>query len=254
MYACACQIDECVLCEARLYSGLSAEQVCQIRGMLGKQDYRAHAMLFREGEPCRYLYVLRSGQVKLTTALADGREQILGVRVAGQLLGFETLDDDLYPYTATALTPVDACRITHKDMLRILEQNPAVALRVIRRLNRELECAQARIRDLGLKNAHERVASFILSLAPERGEPPAALPLVLSRQEMADLLGLTIETVSRVIAELKRGGIIQPVRGAIRILDEERLASLANGSARHRDTARRAAVTPALGFAARQQQ
>lgn len=251
MYTCACQVDECVLCEARLYRGLSAEQVCQIRGMLGKQDYRAHAVLFREGEPCRHLYVLRRGQVKLTTALADGREQILGIRVAGQLLGFETLDDEFYPYTAVALTPVDACRITHKDMLRILEQDPAVALRVIRRLNRELERAQARIRDLGLKKAHERVASFILSLAPEGSEAPPALPLVLSRQEMADLLGLTIETVSRVIAELKRNGIIQPVRGAIRILDEERLAALANGSARDCDTARHAAASPGFGFAVR---
>ncbi len=233
-YSCPCQIDECVLCEAKLFLGLSSAQVCEIRGMLAKQSYRAHEVLFRTKDPCKHLFVLRTGQVKLTTSLEDGREQILGIRVAGQLLGFETLDDKVYPYTATALTPVDACKITHQDMLRILEQNPAVSLRVIRRLNEELEQAQGLIRDLGIKTAHERVASFIMSLIPNYDTPTKQLILVMSRQEIAELLGLTVETVSRVITEFKNQGVIEAPRGEIRILDQARLEKLASATARAR--------------------
>ena len=230
-YSCPCQIDECVLCEAKLFFGLSSAQVCEIRGMLAKQGYRIHEVLFRGGDPCNHLFVLRTGQVKLTTSLADGREQILGIRVAGQLLGFETLDDKVYPYTATALTPVDTCKITHQDMLRVMEQNSIVSLRVIRRLNEELEQAQGLIRDLGLKTAHERVASFIMSLIPNYDTPTDQLLLVMSRQEIASLLGLTVETVSRVITEFKNQGVIEAPRGEIRILDQARLVKLAAATA-----------------------
>jgi CRP/FNR family transcriptional regulator len=229
MYPCPCQIEECVLCEAKLFSGLSSAQVCEIRGMLGMHRYAPQEVLFRAGEPCTHLIALRLGQVKLSTALPDGREQILGLRVGGQLVGLETVDDTVYPYTATALTPVVACRITHKDMLRVLQQNPAVSLHVIQRINKDLEQARALIRDLGIKTAHERVASFILSLVPVGTEPTEPLPFALSRKEIAELLGLTVETVSRVMAEFRRAGLIEAPRGGLRLLDVGRLQRLAGG-------------------------
>lgn len=227
MYTCPCEIQECVFCEAQLYSGLSAEQICQIRGMLDKCTYQPDHILFRETDPATYLFALRVGQVKLTSSLVDGREQIIRLAVAGQLVGFETFSDQAYPYTATTLTPVTACRITHKDMLCVLEAIPSVSLRVIHKLNRELERAQVMIRDLGLKNAIEKVASFILSLVPQRGPVPAELLLPLSRREIAELLGLTEETVSRTMADFKRDGLILAPRGRIRILDPARLQKLA---------------------------
>jgi len=102
-----------------------------------------------------------------------------------------------------------------------------VSLGVIQRLNQELEQAQALIRDLGLKSAPEKVASFILSLVPEHQVCSEQIPLPLSRQEMAELLGLTVETTSRVITRFRRSGVIQTSRGYMRILDYARLQSLA---------------------------
>jgi CRP/FNR family transcriptional regulator len=227
MYSCACQIGECILCEANLLSGLTREQVCQIRGLLSKQAYPPRAMLFRVGEPSRHLFVLRSGQVKLATCLSDGREQILGVRVPGQMLGIGSLSEHKHPYSAEALTPVEVCRIEHKDMLAVLEQNPTVSLGIIQRLNQELQQSQALIRDLGLKSAPEKVASFLLSLTPGQQVDSEPVPLPLSRREMAELLGLTVETTSRVITRFRRDGVIQASRGHMRILDYARLQSLA---------------------------
>jgi CRP/FNR family transcriptional regulator len=195
--------------------------------MLDKCTYQPYEALFREADPGTHLFALRTGQVKLTSSLADGREQIIRVAVAGQLVGFETLSDQAYPYTATTLTRVTACRITHKDMLCVLEAHPTVSLRVIHKLNQELERAQVMIRDLGLKRAIEKVASFILSLVPPRGLTPTELLLPLSRQEIAEMLGLTEETVSRTMAEFKRDGLILAPRGRIRILDQAQLQKLA---------------------------
>lgn len=230
MFTCPCQIEECVLCEAKLFSsGLTSVQVCEIRGMLSRQRYSAGETLFREGAPCTQLMVLRAGQLKLTTVLPDGREQILGLRVAGQLVGFETVSDATYPCTATALTPVEACCVTHKETLRVLEENPSVALRVIQRFHDELAQAQALIRNLGSKTAHEQVASFIFSLVPAGADPAESFPLILSRLEIAGLLGLSEETVSRVFAEFRRQGLIEAPRGEMRLLDAGRLKRLAGG-------------------------
>ncbi len=219
MRGCACAVEDCVLCGAEFYSGLSAEQVCQLRELLVKKSCSPHTVLFRQGDPDSLLFLLRRGLVKLTHSLPDGREQILGLRVAGQLLGFEALQDQRRPYTAETLTDVQLCGIRSRDMLHVLERNPDSALRVIDGLNQELRQAQALIRDLGLKSAAERVASFLLSLG--RGHEPRenALVVPLSRQEIAELLGLTIETVSRNITRFARKGLIQVLRGRIRIVD-----------------------------------
>jgi len=201
-------------------------KACDIRGLISRRRYSAGETVFREGTPCTQLMVLRTGQLKLTTMPLTGREQILGLLVAGQLVGFET-SDATYPYTATALTSVEACSIIHKDMLRVLEENPSVALRVIQRFRDELVQAQIMIRNLGIKPAHARVASFILSLVPMGSDIAEPFPLVLSRLEIAELLGLSEETVSRVFAEFRRNGLIEAPHGEVRLLDASRVKRLA---------------------------
>lgn len=230
VYTCPCEIGECVLCEAKLFSGLSSTLISEIRGLLTKQSFRAHDVLVHQEDSCLHLFVLRTGQVKLVTTLPDGREQILGLRVAGQLVGFETVDDAVYPYTAVALTSVTTCRISHKDMLLVLQQNPSVALRVIRWLQAEIELAQALICDLQAKNAHEKVASFLLSSIPPNGPFPDSFPLLLSRQEIGRLLGLTEETVSRVISGFGREGLVSAPRGSVHVLNLPRLREIASGN------------------------
>lgn len=242
MYRCACQVGECVLCEARLASGPAREHACEVRGLLTRQTHRPREILFRQGEPSEHLFLLGTGQVKLMSNLPDGREQILGVRIAGQLLGFEALHpagaaerggaaggDVQHPYTAETLTTVEVCRIRHRDMLAILEQNPAVSLRVIERLRQELDQAQVLIRDLGLKSAPEKVASFILSLVPDDAARADILLMPLSRLEIAEFLGLTVETVSRVFAKFRRDDLIRTPRGRVEILNRAHLSSVAGG-------------------------
>ncbi|MEW6330645.1 MAG: Crp/Fnr family transcriptional regulator [Pseudomonadota bacterium] len=227
MASCACEINACVLCEGRLYTGLSQEQVCHIREHLIREMYEPHEVLFREGDEAASLFSLRSGQVKLTTSMPDGRQQILRIAVAGQLLGIETFKGQRYPFTAETLTDVIACRINHNDLRQAIEMNPAVSLRVIESLSQQLDQAESLIRDLGLKTSLEKVSGFLLSLIPQRGKPDAELPLRLSRREIAEMLGLTEETVSRIMADFARKKVIESGKGFIRILDRHWLGETA---------------------------
>jgi CRP/FNR family transcriptional regulator len=229
METCACHNQDCLLCEARLYEGLSHEQVCAVRGLLSKHDYGPHEILFREGEVSTHLFLLREGLLKLTAIGPDGREQIIGLGVPGQLLGFNTASDRRCAYTAETLIPTKVCKLHHTDMLQVLSQNPPVALHTLELLNQELGRAQALIRLLGQKTSSEKVASFLLALIPPgiNGSAAGPLPLPLSRQEIGEMLGLTVETVSRLMSEFKRENIIEAPRGTVRILDIKRLRTLA---------------------------
>src|SRR4030067_160245 len=86
---CACHRDDCILCEGRIFNGLPADQVCQVRGLIAPISYPARAMLFHERVSADLLFILKTGCVKLTTALADGREQILRLPLPGADVGFE---------------------------------------------------------------------------------------------------------------------------------------------------------------------
>lgn len=229
MSTCLCHADDCLLCEAHLHEGLTEAQACDIQGLLDRCVVEPHNTVFIQGEASDWLYVVRAGQLKLSVNGPDGREQIMRIAVAGQLIGYDTVDDLRHPYTATALTPVRLCGIRHRDMLRVLEQNLEVSRRMVQLLNQELAQAQALIHILGQKSSAEKIALFLLSLVPEhdRSKPQTETPLPLSRQEMADMLGVTVETVSRLMAELRRERIIEAPRGHIRILNRKGLHAYA---------------------------
>lgn len=232
MTACLCHADDCLLCEAHLHEGLSDAQACEIQGLLRRRVAEPHEAVFRQGDASEWLYIVRTGQIKLSVTGPDGREQILRIAVAGQLIGYDTVHDPHHPYTATALTPVRLCGIRHRDMLRVMEQNLAVSHRMVQLLNQELSQAQALIHILGQKSSAEKIALFLLSLLPRHAhaESPAELPLPLSRREMAEMLGLTVETVSRLMAELHRAGVLEAPRGRVRILNREALRAYASTS------------------------
>lgn len=234
MSSCECEINACVLCESRLYPGLAPDQVCRIRNLLIRETYSAHQTMFWEGDEADYLFALKSGQIKLTTSLPDGRQQILRLAMGGQLLGLELLRGRKYSYTAEAMTEVATCKINQCDLFDVIQQNPAVSMRVIAALSEELERAETTIRDLGLKSSTELVASFLLSLMPGCDGPNKTTSLPLSRREMAEMLGLTEETVSRVMADFARREVIETGKGCLRILNPGWLrthSGIANGLA-----------------------
>lgn len=221
--------NECRFCEARLYSGLPKVQVRDIRALLSLCNAGPGETLFRIGDPSTYLYVLREGEIKLTRSDINGQEHLVGLVGPGYLLGFEAIGNPMYSYSAKTLTPSVFCRMKHADIMKVLAKNSKVSLNVLLAITEQLAQARTLIQVLGQKTAVEKVAALLLNLLPLKADDAAAKTqkLHLSRNEMAEILGITVETVSRIMAQFKREAIISAPRGSISIRKRKRLEALA---------------------------
>ncbi|MDH3514322.1 MAG: Crp/Fnr family transcriptional regulator [Gammaproteobacteria bacterium] len=198
-----------------------------VRGSLTHCRSDSHKTLFRAGDPSTYLYVIREGQVKLTRKDIYGRDHLLNLAGPGFFLGFDAIGNPAYSYSATTLTPTVFCRIGHGNILRLLNEEPKIALNVLFAVNEQLALARNMIHVLGQKTAVQKLAALLLNLSPPvTGGDSKARTLHLSRHEMAEMLGLTVETVSRIMAELRRRGIIEAPRGSVIIRKRAPLQSL----------------------------
>jgi CRP/FNR family transcriptional regulator len=183
--------------------------------------------LFHQGDDDRNIYKIESGLVRLYHILSDGRRQIISLRFAGDVLGFEAAAER--QYSAEAITPVRVRSLDENSTYRRLRDEPALAPQLVSLLSQELENARNQIAVLNRRSAIEKLAAFILELHRRQGEC-GSVEIPLSRTDIADFLGLTIETVSRNLTKLRTRRIIElPRIHSLVIIDLERLEALADG-------------------------
>ena len=160
--------------------------------------------------------------------MPDGRRQIVGFASAGHLLGLAP--EGTYVYSAEAITDVTLCRYPRASFDRLVDSVPGLARRLWAVTADELRFAQDQLLLLGRKNATERVASFLLLLAEQQASE-ADVSIPMTRSDIGDYLGLTIETVSRTLTKLRRHKVIAlPAADRATILDREGLETLASGA------------------------
>lgn len=185
--------------------------------------FRRGETIFGEGDELRSSYKIVSGAVRLSRITQDGRRQIVAFRTADDFIGFEW--DGQYALSAEAVRDVVAVRFIRTRIDRVIEERCDVRESLVALIREELRSAHEHLITLGFQGAKERVASFLLQLARKRrvndGE---TLETELGRQDMADYLGLTLETISRTLSEFKRiGAIGLPKRRQIKILSKAKL-------------------------------
>ncbi len=177
-------------------------------------EYDTHAVVYYEGDPAKRLYELVRGSVMLYKLLPDGRRQVVEVLRPGDIFGLSNSDE--YDCTAETLTE----SVVQEIDLRHVERSDELQRTLARCLTSQMRVLHEHAVLLGRKSAVERVASFLMHLVPDRGGLGCPGPsdeendcydlqLHMTRQEIADYLGLTIETVSRVVSDLKRRGVIR---------------------------------------------
>ncbi|WP_051013819.1 Crp/Fnr family transcriptional regulator [Pararhodospirillum photometricum] len=192
----------------------------------------AHETLFTEGDRALYLYTPVAGAIKLYKMMQDGRRQITGFFFRGDLFGFAA--GSVHGATAEAVTPVELCRFPLARLEALLPQAPTLERLVLRRALARLARYEDQVLLLGRKSAPEKLASFLVSLAEraqERGEPASPVLVPMGRADVADYLGLTIETVSRTLTRFRQDGLIGlPRSGTVVVLDAARLRRLAEGA------------------------
>lgn len=206
---------------------------CQVSGRSAAavvQRSAPGATLFSEGDAADCVFEVVSGTLRLYKAMADGRRQITGFVSGGQLLGLS--HQGSYMYTAEAVTPLTLRRYQRPAFERRIDEEPGLARRLLSAVANELRIAQDQMLLLGRKSAAEKVASFLLALASnEDGEVAEGVELPMGRGDIADYLGLTVETVSRTFTKLRNDGLIAlPNPSIVEFLDVDQLEDLASGA------------------------
>jgi len=193
-------------------------------------------LLFSEGDEASSVYEIVSGMVRLVKLLPDGRRQITGFLPAGHLLGLAP--EGIHVYTAEAITKVTVCRYGRAAFERLIDEMPGFAMRLFAQTSHELRANQDQMVLLGRKTATEKVASFLLLFAGQQsganadGHYAGEIDMPITRCDIADYLGLTIETVSRTFTKLRQDGVIElPAPTRIKLRDRGRIEELAVGNA-----------------------
>jgi CRP/FNR family nitrogen fixation transcriptional regulator len=194
-------------------------------GALGlAMSFGRNMEIYAEGEPAGHVYKVVSGVVRISKLLPDGRRQISAFHTSGDMFGFEA--DELHHASAEAVVPVKVIAYKWQSLLAAGCRSASLVRDLLNLTMVGLRDTQEHLLLLGRKNALERVAAFLLDIS-KRTKAGSVVELAMPRHDIADYLGLTLETVSRMFAELKERGAIR-LEGARRVhlLDMERLAAM----------------------------
>ncbi|MGA2087891.1 MAG: Crp/Fnr family transcriptional regulator [Stellaceae bacterium] len=189
--------------------------------------HEAGETFLHEGESATHFFTVAEGTVKLFKMLFDNRRAVIGFLFPGDLCGFS--DAVKYNFNAKALTPVRLCSFPRSELKRMYLDYPGLESQLLELVTRELAATQDQMMLLGRMTAPERVASFLLMLARRQSWPGDWIELAMSRADIADYLGLSTETVSRVLTALKASGCVVLAPNKVRIADADALTQLAEG-------------------------
>jgi CRP/FNR family transcriptional regulator len=206
---------------------LDASELCALDVLAREAVFETRETLFMEDDRRTHVYNVRSGAARLYKLLPDGRRQIVAFALAGDFLGLSA--GDTYGFSVDALEPLEACRFDRPALEDYITSHPAMRDKLQALALQELERAREQMLLLGRRDAEERIACFVLSLRDRFARINGAkqgVPLPMTRQDMADYLGLTIETVSRTVTRLSKERLLMVVPGGLRILDEPRLKAI----------------------------
>jgi CRP-like cAMP-binding protein len=214
----------------RLFTGLPEDILTRLAEQCALTHYEPEQTIFFQGDPCERIWINRQGQVKIVYHDEDGREVILEMIQPGESFGGGTIFLTRQPATAKTLTPVEVVSFPFPLYEKFIEDNPKVALRLIRMLGKRLHS----IRELNIlagERVERRLAHILLKLASRCGskqDDGILITIPLSRQDLADMSGTTLETAIRTISRLSKQKIAKTLRGGyVLILNEEELQRLA---------------------------
>ncbi len=227
---CSAQLRHEILSRARYFEGLSSAQLDQVSQRFREVHHPADSTICHEGGQAQRLFFVAHGKVKLLRHSAGGEDVVLDILPQGALFGgLAPLGTQRYPETAMAQTDCCVLEISGADFQQLLEDHPAVTLAVLRSVARSLDDAREIVRQLTTSTVRTRVAVALVKLAERLGDTTDQGILIrapLSRQDLAAMVGATPETVSRVMADLKRDGLIDTGRQWVRVVNPQGLQAI----------------------------
>ena len=222
----------CSMRELCLPFGLASTEVDQLYSIIGSRvKLKKGEPLFRNGAPFTALYAIRLGSIKTTMLSDDGREQIAGYHMPGDILGLDGMSTSRHECEAVALEDTEACVIPFDRLEEVSRKVPALQHSLHRVLGREIGHDHRQLLLLGSMRAEERLAAFLLNLSERykcRGYSSTEFVLRMTREEIGSFLGLKLETVSRLFSRFQEEGLVQVQGRAVKIVDLPTLKQLAS--------------------------
>ncbi|MFT3816165.1 MAG: fumarate/nitrate reduction transcriptional regulator Fnr [Rubrivivax sp.] len=227
--------SSCNLRELCLPVGMSNDQLDQLDTMVATRRSVARGdTLFRAGDEFQSLYAVRTGFFKTCVSSEDGRDQVTGFQMAGELLGLDGIGTEKHTCDAVALEDSQVCVIPYHQLEDLSREFSDLQRQFHKIMSREIVRDHGVMLLLGSMRAEERLAAFLLNLTQRlrtRGFSASSLVLRMTREEIGSYLGLKLETVSRTFSKFQDEGILEVKQRQIRVLDSNALQALVNGSA-----------------------
>jgi len=226
--------SNCNLRELCLPIGLSTDEMNRLDGMVAtRKKIKQGGHLFSSGDPFTTLYAIRTGFFKTCVVSEDGREQVTGFQMAGEIMGLDGIVSDKHNCNAIALEDAEVCVMPFNHVEDLSREIPMLQRHVHKIMSREIVRENGVMMLLANMRAEERLAAFLLNLLQRlhaRGYSKSELILRMTREEIGSYLGMKLETVSRTFSKFSDDGIIEVKQKNIRILDHEKLKAIFNAS------------------------
>ncbi len=213
------------------FAGLSERDWEKVVDLFSERQYQRDDYIFLEGEAPEALFIIRTGKVKVLRHSTDGKDVVLRVCSPGNLLGtVAVFDGGGYPGTAQVIENCVALVIARNDCLTLVNRFPVFALAVIADLGVRLRSSAEQIRSLAVERVEQRIARVLLKLAESAGSDAPegrVIEMQLTRQDVADMTGTTVETAIRVMSKFRRQELIKTRRGKVVLVDTALLQEIA---------------------------
>ncbi|MDR3482235.1 MAG: fumarate/nitrate reduction transcriptional regulator Fnr [Burkholderiaceae bacterium] len=219
----------CAMQQRCLPSGLSETDTRRLDSIMVRHRVWRNDLLYRMGDRFASIYVIRLGHFKTYQVNAEGVEQITGFPMSGDFLGMDAIGAGCHPSFAVALEDSELCEIPFARLETLFSEMPALLRRFHRSLGQEISREQNSMLLMGNLRAEQRFASFLVNVSRNyraRGFSPTSFVLRMTRQDIGNYLGLTIESISRLLTKFARIGWIRVNQREIELLDLPRLTSL----------------------------
>ncbi|MBL7004435.1 MAG: fumarate/nitrate reduction transcriptional regulator Fnr [Gammaproteobacteria bacterium] len=224
----------CVLSHLCIASGLTKEELINLDTIQkSKTRLQRNDVLYHSGEVNTKIYAVSAGSLKTSIVNNNGIEQITGFYLPGEIVGLDGLGGLTPNSTAYAVESSTVCEIAEKDFDRLCENNTGLRQSFMRILSKEITREQQMLMSLGQMSADTKLANFIISLSvryKERGFSASEFNLSMSRHDIANYLGLAVETLSRLFKKFQKNNLLEVNHRNIKIVDYETLVTMANAS------------------------
>jgi CRP/FNR family transcriptional regulator, anaerobic regulatory protein len=222
--------SNCNLRELCMPTGLAPEEFARIDELVAtRRKVKRGAALFRNGDAFTSLFAIRTGFFKTCLTSDDGRDHVTGFQMAGEIIGLDGIVNDQHTCDAIALEDAEVCVMPFDRLSEVSREVTALQVHLHRVLSREIVRENGVMLLLGTMSAEERVAAFLLNLVQRlhaRGLSSTEVVLRMTREEIGNYLGLTLETVSRTFTRFVHEGLVEVRHRHVRIQDAERLRAL----------------------------